>query len=112
MGVAGGPEMRPSKGEHQETWERAGAPGRVIKVSCRSWCGHVEVSTGRLGVKSRRWGRGEGATAPSLPSSWQRDWYDLRQGEDGQGCSQIRKTGWLVGVNSPEKKMEKQERSE
>ena len=64
MGVAGGPEMGPSKGEHQERGERAGAPGRVIKVSCRSWCGRGGVSTGRLGGKAWRWGRGEGADHP------------------------------------------------
>ena len=61
MGVVGGPEMGPSKSEHQERQERAGAPRRVIKVSCRSWCGRGGVSTGRLGVKAWSWGRGEGA---------------------------------------------------
>ena len=64
MGVVGGPEMGPSKSEHQGREERAGAPRRVIKVSCRSWCGRGGVSTGRLGVKAWSWGRGEGADHP------------------------------------------------
>ena len=64
MGMVGCPEMGPSEGEHQERGERAGAPGRVIRVSCRSWCGCGGMLTGRLGVKAWSWGRGEGADHP------------------------------------------------
>lgn len=64
MSVVGCHERGPSEGEHQERGERAGAPGRAIKDSCRSWCGHGGVSTGRLGVKAWRWGGGEGADHP------------------------------------------------
>ena len=64
MSVAGCHEKEPSKSEHQGRGERAGAPGRVIKDSCRSWWRHGGVSTSRLGVKAWRWAGGEGADHP------------------------------------------------